>query len=419
MKQLLESILKDWWNKPTPSLVPRSLDLMEFTNLPFRKAICITGFRRVGKTYLLFDLANKLGVQNCAYINFEDERLPRETQLLSALLEILTQMKGSQPLTLLLDEIQDVPRWSLWARRVLDSTPHQLFITGSSSKISSSQLPTEMRGRSLSVHVSPLNFDEFTRFNNHDPLTQSTPQNLFMANQYLMYGGFPEVVLADTGKKTLLLDEYFQTFMLRDLVERHRIRHGHQLRMFIRLLVNSPYFTVSKLTNVIKSQGADISKPTLIRYLDFLKQSYFFTPALLHTPSLKNRFKAAQKPYFVDTGIVSRLSTQFSQNTGLLMEQAVFAKLSNNNREIYYWQDYAKHEVDFVVRDRETVIRLVQVCYVSDGEHLPEREAKSLMKAARILKCRNLHIITWDLEKSLEIGQETISLIPFWKFLLT
>ncbi|MDP1743878.1 MAG: ATP-binding protein [Candidatus Amesbacteria bacterium] len=416
MKQLLKSIVLDWWNNPLPIIIPREQSLLEYINLPIRKAICVTGFRRVGKTYLLYDLASKLGKENCVYINFEDERLPRTTDVLTQLLEVVTELMGNKGVILLMDEIQNIPKWSLWARRVLDSTPHQLFISGSSSQISSSELPTEMRGRSLSVHVSPLSLVEFFKFKNFDPISQTHPHILHYIQEYLTYGGFPEVILADEGKKPLILDEYFQTFMLRDLVERYHLRNVLGLKLFLKLLIDSPYFTLSKMANNIKSQGLEISKPTLSRYLEYFKSSYFVSPLYLHTASLKNRYQAAQKPYFVDSGFVSRLSAKFSLNQGRLLEQLVYHKLASGDN-VYYWQDYSKHEVDFVVRNKESVTHLVQACHVSEGEIIPEREIPSLIKAAKEFYCHKLTLVTWDMEQTLKVSGETIEAIPLWKFL--
>ena len=110
MKQLLENLVKEWWQQPLPTTISRKRDLKEFADLGnVRKAICIVGFRRVGKTFSLLNLAKQLGQENCVYINFEDERLPKTTEVLTTLLEVLTELKGQQPFTFLLDEIQNIP----------------------------------------------------------------------------------------------------------------------------------------------------------------------------------------------------------------------------------------------------------------------------------------------------------------------
>src|SRR3989338_7060474 len=109
-----------------------------------------------------------------------------------------------------------------------------------------------MRGRSLTIPLSPLNFREFLLFKNKDFLNLPEAEKLNLTREYLTYGGFPEIVLVEEGKKSLILDEYFQTFLLRDLIERHKIRNDLELKMLIKLLLNSSYYTISKLTNNLK-----------------------------------------------------------------------------------------------------------------------------------------------------------------------
>lgn len=415
MKQLLESLIKEWWIRPLPTVILRDKNLLEFSNLGVRKAVSIIGFRRVGKTYLLFDLARKLGQENCVYLNFEDERLPKTTHLLTQLLDVLTELRGGQSFTLLLDEIQNIPNWSVWVRRVLETTQHQVFLTGSSSKLSSYELPTELRGRSLSINLRPLNFKEFLRFKKVEKEALPKPVVLNLTREYLTYGGFPEVVLVEEGKKHLIIDEYFRTFILRDLIDRYQIRAEVQLRELIKLLANSSYYTISRLAASMKNSESGISKATVARYIHFLEESFFLFSLPLHTPSLKNRLKAERKPYLVDSFLLSRLSTEFSLNLGRLMEQAVVEQLlarldEDPNLGIFYWKDNAGHEVDFLIRKQERVSELIQTTFVPEGGSLAKRELLSLEKAQKVFACHNIKIITWDLE-----GENCI---PLYKWLL-
>lgn len=403
MKHLLEHILKEWWIRPLPFTIARDRNLLDFTTLGVRKAVSVVGFRRVGKTYLLFNLAKNLGQEQCAYINFEDERLPKTTRVLTQLLDVLTELKGRQVFTLLLDEIQNIPDWSVWVRRVLDTTPHRIFLSGSSSKLSSFELPTELRGRSITLTVRPLTFGEFLRFKQADLRTLPKPDILNLTREYVVYGGFPEVVLVEEGKKHLIVDEYFQTFIVRDLIERYNVRGEDSLRQVIKLIANSSYYTVSRLAKALQGSDEAVSKGSVSRYITYLQDSFFLYSLHLHTPSVKNRLKAERKPYLVDSFLLSRLSTEFSHNLGRLMEQVVaqtlWARCGNDpSMGLYYWKDNLRHEVDFVIRKQEDVQELLQVCFVSDKSTLPDREMRSLKKARNVFGCDNARVITWDLE---------------------
>ncbi|MEK7550385.1 MAG: ATP-binding protein [Patescibacteria group bacterium] len=414
MNQLAEMLIKEWHNRPLPDIISRDIDLAEYSNLQIRKIVSLVGFRRVGKTYIFLDFAKKIGKADCLYINFEDERIPKKVGFLSDVIDALTEISGIKPYTLLFDEIQNVPDWSIWARRIVETTNHKLFVTGSSSKLTSRELPTELRGRSLTVNIEPLNFSEFLRFKktDYDLLPVARQQNFL--REYITYGGFPEVSLVDEGKKILVINEYYNTFVSRDIIERHRIRNSELLNSLIKLLLNSPFYTISGLTKSLKSMGFDTGKATIARYISYLEESLFLRNLELYTPSVKKRGKAQRKPYFVDNAFLFRFSTEFSDNFGRLMENMVFNRLPN----IYYWRNYQEKEIDFVEREREVNNKLIQVSFVNDRSEIKEREIKNLILGSEILKCDDLNLITWSVEGFVEKSGRRIKLIPISKFLI-
>ncbi|MDP2861046.1 MAG: ATP-binding protein [bacterium] len=423
MKRLLENLIREWRQRPLPNILPREINLKKYINIGegVNKIITVVGFRRTGKTYALLELAQKIGRENCVYLNLEDERLPRETKILTLFLETLTEIYQDKPYFLLLDEVQNIPNWNLWARRVNETTNHRLFLSGSSSKLSSAELPTELRGRSLTVKIEPLNFREFLKFRKVPFKELPRPQKLFWLREYLSYGGFPETVLAEEGKKPLILDEYYQTFIRRDIVDRYRLRNDTAMKALVPFLLNSSYITIARTERNLKTAGLAVSKPTVMRYLNYLQQSFFLTEILLHTPSLKNRLAAEKKPLFVDNFFLSRYATSFTQNTGRLMENMVGQKIIHDlttEEEVYYWKDYQGREVDYAVRRQETTKGLFQVSFVSRQEEIAEREIKALTKAAEQLKTENLKLITWDYEGEITTGSHTINCQPLDRFLL-
>jgi len=414
MSQLAENLIKEWWSNPAPTIIPRDVDLMPYYNLPVKKIVSLVGFRRVGKTYILLDFAQKIGKENCLYINFEDERIPKDVSFLSDVIETLTEISGAKQFTLLFDEIQNIPNWSGWARRIVETTNHKLFITGSSSKLASAQLPTELRGRSLTIKVDPLSFGEFLRFKKVDINLLPEPNQLNLVREYITYGGFPEVSLVDEGTKILIINEYYNTFVSRDIVERHKIRKVELLNNLIKLILNSPFYTISNLTKSLKLMGFDTGKATISRYISYLEESFFLKNLELHIPSIKKRGKASRKPYLVDNSFLFRFSTEFSNNFGRLMENIVFNNLAN----VYYWQNYQSKEIDFVVREKEVNTKLIQVSFVEAKATIRKREIDNLVLGSKILKCDDLTLITWSVEDVLKINGKIIKMIPLFKFLL-
>jgi predicted AAA+ superfamily ATPase len=393
------------------------VDVVSWLDQPFNKVISVVGFRRTGKTFILLDLAQKLGKENCLYLSFEDERLPRETEVLTELVNVAGEIYGrGRRISLLVDEIQEVPQWSRWARRVCEGTNYQVVISGSSSKLSYSGIPTELRGRSISVMVYPLSYSEFLSWKGREA-------NISLLTEYTTYGGFPAIVRAEEGNKPYLFDQYYQTFLLRDIYELHRPRQKAAVRDLIRLLVNSSYFTFGRLQKSLSLAGYKIGTTTVGNYLSWLTDSYFLCPLEAFRPKVKTRLQLPKKPIFADLYILNRLNETLSPNLGRRLELAVAQKLFqqkdlNANMEVYYWKGEGETEVDFVVTNGLTVERLIQVCHLSNLLELPPREIASLVKAAKQLDCRNLTLITWDYTGEIKEKGFTINCLPLGEFLL-
>lgn len=422
MKQLLREIIKEWWERELPQIFPRSINLQNYTPQKIKKAISVSGFRRTGKTYLLFDFIQREGKNNCIYINFEDERIPEDTRVLTYLTEVIREFTCDRKLILLLDEIQNIPLWSKWVRRMLDTSKYSIFVSGSSSKLSSKEISTELRGRTIGVELYPLGFKEFLSFKSQDIELLSSSKLLSFLREYLEFGGFPEIVLTEKGKKYLLIEEYFQTFLMRDVLERYNIRQKQAMKEIIRLLFNSTYFTISKMANILKSAGFKIGKATVANYIYYLREGLFIYPVEIFSFKVKSRIQCPKKIYFVDTFFINRFSTKFSHNLGRLMENCVAIELFRRKFkdpfiEIYYWKDYRDREVDFVIKRKEE-LQLIQVTYTSAKEDVEEREIVSLIRAGKELNCDNLLVITWDYESEEKYANKTIKFIPLWKWLL-
>ena len=274
-----------------------------------------------------------------------------------------------------------------------------------------------MRGRTITKTVFPLSFSEFKQWKNPD-------DDLLLLREYLLFGGFPEIVLTDEGKKSILLDEYFQTFLLRDVFERFHLKQQQAMRDLIRLVLSSTYYTFGKLTQSLKTAGYEIGKGTVAKYLSLLTSSYFLNQLEIHAAKVKSRIQHPKKPYFVDSFFVSRLAGNFSPNLGRLMEETVASyyfrnKVINPNLDFYYWKDEKGKEVDFVLMENLKVKKLVQVSYVSSLTDINERELIALEKAGEELDCRNLELITWDLTGEIRRRNKKIVCHPLKDFLLS
>lgn len=424
MKQLLNDLVKNWWSNPLPEIKPRDVNLLSYFDPNIRKIVSVVGFRRVGKTFTLLDFAQKYGKDKCVYINFEDERVPKKTEVLTQLTDLLTELKGKQPLVLLMDEIQEIPEWSMWARRINETTQHRLILSGSSSKLSSREIPTELRGQTITVPMFPLNWDEFLRFKKTDINIFPHAQVLNLLREFLTYGGLPEIVLAEEGRKSLILADYLSSFVNRDIVERYKLRKRQAFSDLLRLLPNTRNYTYSKLANSLKSIGHTLTKATVIRYMQWLEWSFFVSRLEVFSTNVKSRIQTPKKSYLADNFFSTQFSSTLSANLGYMMEQAVFHKLHirsvwDPRYELAYWKDYSGNEVDFVVVHNKAVKELIQVTFASNMAEVPQRETKALVKAAKTLQKTSGTIITWDVEETSTIDGIKIIYRPLWKWLTT
>lgn len=420
-KDNFKYIISEFQEFNLPKIIDRNLIIPKSN-----KIISLVGNRRSGKTYyfyqLIRDLLNKkINKTQILYVNFEDDRLfPLKLSDLDTLLEAYYELfPENKKLTkyLFLDEIQNIDNWEIFVRRVYDKEKVKLFVTGSSSKLLSQEIATSLRGRTLTYNLYTLNFNEFLKFKNiklnKNDLYLSkryTIKKLF--EEYLNNGSFPEVVLEDNLKKEIL-NNYYDMFIYKDLVERYSIRNVDLLKKLTKFLLTniSNLFSASSYHKYITKE-LSVSKETILEYISYLKEINLIFLVPIFSFSLKQQQVNPSKVYTIDNGLRNTVSFKFSKDEGRLAENLVFVELKRKLKEIYYWK--GKGEVDFVIKNKNESIDLINVCYSNE---IPKREINSInefIEKHPKAKINNKIIITKDLEKS----KERIKYIPLWKWLL-
>lgn len=398
MNQILETILREWEASQLPPVTPREkpLDVSILNDLPHRTLV-VTGFRRVGKTYLLFqaigELLNKYSRHEVVYINFEDERIPAKTIILTGLIPVIERVYGQKPVYLFLDEVQQIPLWSKWLRRILDQEKIKIIVTGSSSRISATEVPTELRGRAWGRTVYPLSFGEFLVFRKAD---QGTQTNLnFYFEEYLKFGGLPDVALSmDVNRKRELLYEYLDVVTRREIVQRFRIYEEETMKTMLKLLFNSTSITFSKLTNSLNSLQLSTAKTTVARYVSYIESSYLLKQLFLYAPSVRAKLQYPRKIYFIDNGFLTAMSVKFGPNYGRLLENLMYWQLYKKHGDnLHYYRD-ERGEVDFCVLENGKAVSLYQVCYDLSDLETRGREVHTLRRVGKRLGVTNLNLIS-------------------------
>lgn len=409
MNEILETILREWEVFEFPVVIPREiqLNIRLLDNLPHRTLIT-TGFRRVGKTYLLFqtinDLLKRHSRRDVVYINFEDERIPAKTEILTDLIPAVEKIYGQKPKYLFLDELHQIPLWSKWLRRILDQEKIKIIVTGSSSKISSVEIPTEIRGRAWQQTISPLSFKEFLSFKT---ARQQVPQDYaYRFNEYIKFGGLPDVVLSENeAEKKELLDEYLDVVTRRDIIDRFHLSDEETIKILLRLLFNSTSITISKLANSLNSLGAPTAKTTVARYLSHIEGSYLLKQTYLYAPSVRAKLQYPRKIYFIDNGFLTAMSVKFGPDYGRLWENLVYWRLYQKHGDnLHYYRD-ERGEVDFCVLENGTAVSLYQVCYNPLSFETYDREVRVLLRVGKRLGVSDLNLISGQIgEKREEKG---------------
>lgn len=416
-------VIRDWNKKEFPQIINRDIKI-DF-DLDINRVFSLIGPRRAGKTFELLNIAKqiseKYGKDKTLYINFERPDFGTLNSLdLVLMLKTyysLFPKNSGRKIWLFLDEIQNVKEWEIFARTCLDDGI-KVFISGSSSKLLSKEVATSMRGRNLSYSIFPLSFKEFLFFKNFQlQKAYSSGEKAQLLNYfegYLNFGGYPEVVLFSSEKEKILRD-IFDTAILKDVLERHKIRNSMLLKNLIKALLSAKEFSINRFYNYLKSQQIKSSKDALYKYLDYLEDAFFVFRLNKFSLSYKKAEQSLPKVYFIDNGI---LTSNKIDDKGRLLENLVFLELIRRENDVSYFQTSQNEEVDFLIKKGKKVTQLIQVCYDFSNFMTKDREIKSLLKASEEFNCDNLLILTNSQQEELKIGRKKIIIKPVWKWLL-
>lgn len=370
----------------------------------------ITGPRRTGKsTEALLMLRGR----NFAYLNFDDALLLGKWDE-NAVLEALQQVYPGYEF-LLLDEVQNLPKWDLWVSKLYRQGVN-LVVTGSNAKLLSGEMATLLTGRYIQMEMLPFSLEEFFQWNKAD-LLASTPASETLKNDYLRNGGYPETVVSRTLAQSYL-STLFDSIVWKDVAQRHRVRKVDELNnVAIYLLSN---FCNPVTANSLASDLGMASVATAKKYMGYLHEPYLYYYLPRYNNKLKLMLKAPQKVYIVDNGFVGAKAFNLSDNLGRLLENQVFTELLRRGYDIekslFYYRSRNDKETDFVVRKGTQVERLIQVCYDLSSAHTLKREVDSIVECAGELNCRDLSIVTMNEERVIEKNGYAIKVVPITKF---
>ena len=390
LRRIFAEQLAESAHTPPPAYTARSVfGRVEFPG----KATTVAGVRRAGKTTFLHQLRDQRigrGVSRelQPFVSFEDERL---AGLEAVHLELLVneyhrRFPGARDGTVVwyFDEIQVVPGWERFVRRLLDSGRTEVFVTGSSAALLSGEIATALRGRAWQVY--PFSFEEALRYRGQEPaaagfLTGPQAARLERALlDWLEAGGFPEAQDLAAATRRRLLRDYVDVAMLRDVMERHGVRNVVGLRWLVRHLLGNAGapFSIEKFHAALRSQGLAIAKDTLHQLLSHLEDCFLVRVVWMEANSERQRMVNPRKAYPVDPGLIPVFDRSGRANTGHALETAVLVELERRGFDVTYLRTAEGYEVDFLARGADGGMELVQVCADLSDSATAAREFRAL-----------------------------------------
>lgn len=434
-KLIVQNIARIKQTKLIPREVPTKLFKSES---PLIKALY--GPRRSGKTYTIYQLIQfllkkkKIAEEKIVYINFEDERiLPLENIDGDLLLEAYHELyPGVKEAFLFLDEIQNLPNWDAFLRRLYEEKRYKIWVTGSSSVLMSEEIPTRLRGRALSVRIFPLSFREYLIFKGIEPpgkkselLYGENPALKKALEEYIQKGGFPEAVSMDEDEKLDYLQQVLGSMFSRDIIERFEVKNHKLMGYLVKFFIENPscYFSVNKTFKRFKSIFKSLSKETVIKYTGYIESAMLIDFVEPFSP-FKERIILPKKVYLADTGLWwANCGFSVSENKGALLENAVYLHLLRTltpGEKLYYLpvlNETFSGEIDFVVIKNGKITKAFQVCYELSKTETLERKLKAVSLFKNLFPNVQVEIITFK-ESLREALPEGVQVNPGWMWML-
>ena len=424
MRDIFKKIITDFHEKIMPPTLLRDVRIPVNSG----KIVSVIGVRRCGKTSLLYHVIEKLretvSPTDIIYINFEDDRLfPLGLKHLNELMEAYYELypeKREEKVYVFFDEIQNVEHWEKFVRRIYDSLNVQIFITGSSSKLLSSEIATALRGRTITYELFPFSFSEYLRFRKIDVNIHSSKSVSYITNafdDYIRHGGFPETVGALTDIRSRILKDYVDLIIYRDIIERHGIKNHALMKHLVKYCFSNMATSASmtKLFNDFKSQGFKLGKDTLFDYFSYLSDAFALFSVPVFRNSVREEMRNPKKIYAVDNGLKSIYDVSLSPDYGRLYENAAFLHLRRKTREVYYFLQ--NQEVDLYCRSDNGQI-VANISYDIRNPKTRARELNGLVEALNFFNHGQGYLLTGNHEETLKHHRKTISILPLWKWLL-
>jgi len=425
-----------WWKEgiSLKGMVERDIFPLIMDWLETPEIIVITGPRQSGKTTLLFQLISYLlekGVhpEKIAYFNLDEEDLRTLFKNTNDFIEFLNDVTQGKARFLLIDEVQKVINCGLFLKKIYDLKKRfKIIVSGSSSLEIRKETGEHLTGRKVSFYLTPFTVTEYIRtkglnwfhkevrdFNELERICRTYGESLSsLIEEYIIYGGYPRVVLeADKEKKKILLRELYKDYIRKDVRDFFKIEKIEGYNKLVSLLG----LNVGNLLNIEEvSNNLSLPREFVEKSIFALESSFVISRLRPYFTNPRKEIVKMPKIYFNDTGLRNSLVDDFSplakrMSVGYLMENFVYNLLKQKNYFPYFWRTQNKAEVDFVIK--------------SKGELIPVEVKHSIFKKPKL--SRSFHsfmerygstggiVVTKDFLCKVQIDKAEILFVPFFE----
>jgi hypothetical protein len=371
----------------------------------------LAGVRRCGKSTIFEMLKQELvrrGVSeaNILHKKYTEMDIPENISAKQMYDELIASMAGKGRCYLLLDEIQEVPGWERAVNSLLEGTDADIYVTGSNSKLMSSEISTYLTGRYITIPVYTLSFKEYLDFKAGSPLSRRE-----LLDEYIRFGGFPIIALGNYEPQPAyqIINGIYHTVVSRDIVKRHRINKQDLFDRVVRYIIENvgKTFSANSISNFLKNEHRKVSVESIYNYLRWLEQAFIIYPCQRYDLQGKSILKTQEKYYLSDISLKYALLGYDRKMLDGALENIVFLELKRRGYEVYIGKNDTK-EIDFIaIRRNERIY--VQVCV-----QLPENSDREVGNLMEISDHYPKYVVTMnELDTGIENGIKIVHLADF------
>ena len=355
--------------------------IMPFVDTPFVKIL--TGVRRCGKSTILKMIQKKLEeyhITDEQILSYRFDSMEYEDMTSKELYqELKTKILNTKKTYLFLDEIQEINGWEKVVNTLASDYDVDIYITGSNSRMMSSEISTYLTGRYVTFYIYTLSFDEYLTFKKSYSTIYNIKQEF---NQYVRLGGFPATHLQEYSQDevyTIVRDIYNST-IFSDIVRRNQVKKIDQLERVVKYTFNNVgnTFSAKSISNYLKSEQRKIDNETVYRYLEKLQKAYILHRCSRYDLQGKSILKTQEKFYLADISLRYAVLGYTIDSVASSLENIVYLELKRRGYDVCIWK-YKDKEIDFVATKQNEKI-YVQVTQEIKSEKTQKREYEQLLE---------------------------------------